>query len=132
MVKSTGLKRKTMEAYLTTSSTYTKFKQTRHRFPRLKVQSYRLNEIWSTDLADMQSLSTGNRNTRYLLVPVDILSRFHRVQPMKDKYASTTRSAFAMVTTKIKPETVWTDDGREFLGSFKNFCEQEIAIYQTE
>ena len=36
------------------------------------------------------------------------------------------------MTTKIKPEKVWTDDGKEFLGSFKNFCEQkEIAIYQT-
>ena len=36
LVKSTGLKRKTVETYLTTSSIYTKFKQTRHRFPRLK------------------------------------------------------------------------------------------------
>ena len=121
LVKSTGLKRKTVETYLTTSSTYTKFKQTCHRFPRLNVQSYRLNEIWSIDLADMQSLSTENRNTRYLLVAVDTLSRFLRVQPLKDKYASTTRRAFALMKTKIKPEKVWTDDGKEFLGSFKNF-----------
>ena len=80
----------------------------------------------------MQSLSTENRNTRYLLVAVDTLSRFLRVQLMKDKYASTTKRAFALMTTKIKPEKVWTDDGKEFLGSFKNFCEQkEKAIYQT-
>ena len=126
LVTSTGLKRKTVENYLTTSSTYTKFKQTRDRFPRLKVQSYRLNEIWSIDLADMQSLSTENRKTRYLLVAVDTLSRFLRTQPMKDKYASTTRRAFALMTIKIKPEKVWTDDGKEFLGSFKNFCEQKV------
>ena len=132
LVKSTGLKCKTVKTYLTTSSTYTKFKQTGHRFPRLKVQSYRLNEILSVDLADLQSLSTGIRNTRYLLVSVDTLSRFLRVQPMKDKYASTTRRAFVLMTTKIKPEKVWTDEGKEFLGSFRNFCEQkEITIYQT-
>ena len=80
----------------------------------------------------MQSLSTENRNTRYLLVAVDTLSRFLRVQPMRDKYASTTRRAFALMTTKIKPEKIWTDEGKEFLGSFKNFCEQkEITNYKT-
>ena len=119
LIKETGLKRQTVENYLTHNSTYTKFKQTRHRFPRLKVQSYRLNEIWSLDLADMQSLANDNRNTRYLLVAVDTLSRFLRVQPMKDKYASTTRRAFVTMISKTIPEKVWTDDGKEFLGSFK-------------
>ena len=132
LIKETGLKRQTVENYLTHNSTYTKFKQTRHRFLRLKVQSYRLNEIWSLDLADMQSLANDNRNTRYLLVAVDTLSRFLRVQPMKDKYASTTRRAFVTMISKTKPEKVWTDDGKEFLGSFKKLCEQkDIIIYQT-
>ena len=51
---------------------------------------------------------------------------------MKNKYATTTRRASATMTTKIKPEKVWTDDGKEFLGSFKQFCEQKNTIlYQT-
>ena len=132
LIKETGLKGKIVETYLKTNSTYTKFKQTRHRFPRLKVQSYRLKEIWCLDLADMQSLSADNRKTRYLLVAVDTLSRFLRVQPMKDKYATTTRRGFATMTTKIRPEKVWTDDGKDFLGSFKQFCEQKkIILYQN-
>ena len=132
LIKETGLKRKTVETYLKTNATYTKFKQTTHRFLRLKVQSYRLNEIWSLDLADMQSLAAENQNSRYLLIAVDTLSRFLRVQPMKNKYATTTRRAFATMTTKIRPEKVWTDGGKEFLGSFKQFCEQKnIILYQT-
>ena len=132
LIKETGLKRQTVENYLTHNSKYTKFKQTRHRFPRLKVQTYRLNEIWSLDLADMQSLANDNRNTRYLLVAVDTLSRFLRVQPVKDKYASTTRRAFVTMISKTKPEKVWTDDGKEFLCPFKKLCEQkDIIIYQT-
>ena len=79
LIKETVLKRQTVENYLTHNSTYTNFKQTRHSFSRLKVQSYRLNEIWSLDLSDMQSLANDNRNTRYLLVAVDTLSRFLRV-----------------------------------------------------
>ena len=68
LVKSTGLKCKTVGTHLTTNSTYTEFKQSRHCFPRLKLQSYRLNELWSIDLADMQSLSTENGNTRYIYI----------------------------------------------------------------
>ena len=80
----------------------------------------------------MQFLANDNRNTRYLLVTVDKLSRFLRVQPMKDKYASTTRRAFATMISKTKPKKVWTDDGKEFLGSFKTLCEQiDIIIYRT-
>ena len=44
-----------VDKFLNRSETYTNFKQTRNRFPRLKVQSLRLNEIWSVDLADMQN-----------------------------------------------------------------------------
>ena len=119
LLNETGLKRHSVGNYLTHNSTYTKFKQTRHRFPRLKIQSYQLNEIWSLDLADMQSLANDKRNTRYLLVTFDTLSRFLRVLTMKDKYASTTRRAFATMISKTKPEKVWTDVGKEFLGSFK-------------
>ena len=80
----------------------------------------------------MQSLANDNRNTRYLLVAVDTLSRFLRVQPMKDKYASKTRRAFVTMISKTKPEKVWTADGKEFLGSFKKLCKQkDIIIYQT-
>ena len=46
-----------LDNYFNYGETYTKFKQTKNRFPRLKVQSFRLNEIWSVDLADMQKLS---------------------------------------------------------------------------
>ena len=40
---------KNVDRYLNSSETYTKFKLTRKRFLRLKVVSYRLNEIWSVD-----------------------------------------------------------------------------------
>ena len=75
----------------------------------------------------MQSIASENKNVRYLLVAVDTLSRYLRVEPMKDKNASTTKKAFQRMlklgTKKISPERVWVDDGKEFLGAFKNFCE---------
>ena len=47
--------------------------------------SYRLNGIWSTDLADMQQLETENFGVRYLFVAVDTLSRFLWVTGLKSK-----------------------------------------------
>ena len=65
----------------------TKYKQTRRNFPRLRVLSYRLNKIWSIDLADLQSVQLFNNGGRYYLVAVDTLSRYLRFEAMKDKYA---------------------------------------------
>ena len=140
LAKTTGLPVSTVEKYLSTSSTYTKLKQTRRNFPRLKVLSYRLNEIWSIDLADMQSVESFNNGVRYLLVAVETLSRYLRVEPMKDKYATTTKQAFCRMIAKRKgfknsgiiPERLWADDGKEFLGAFAKYCQsKKIAIYQT-
>ena len=76
---------KHVNRYLNSSETYTKFKLTRKRFPRVKVISYRLNEVWSFDLADMQQLSRENLGVRYLFVAVDTLSRFLWVVGVKSK-----------------------------------------------
>ena len=58
LLRATKCSPKHVDRYLNSSETYTKFKLTRKRFPRLKVVSYRLNEIWSIDLADTQQLAT--------------------------------------------------------------------------
>ena len=49
LAKETGIRRSTVENYLATNSTFTKYKQARQHFLRLKVQSYRINETWSID-----------------------------------------------------------------------------------
>ena len=85
LLRGTKCSSKHVDRYLNSSETYTKFKLTRKRFPRLKVVSYRLNEVWSIDLADMQQLATQNSGVRYLFVAVDTLSRFLWVIGVKSK-----------------------------------------------
>ena len=134
LCKATGLSQKNVLEYLSTNSTYTKFHPSRSNFLRLKVQSYRINEIWSADLADMQNLSRENRGVRYLLVVVDTLSRVLHVEALKNKLADSCRQALNRIISRAKsrPEKIWTDDGKEFLGSFSKFCSQNnIVLYQT-
>ena len=141
-----------VDKYLASSETYTKFKQTRRSFIRLKVQSFRLNEIWSVDLADMQKLSRANDGVRYLFVAVDTLSRFLWAYPIKGKSAKSCADAvnsfitccqasrqqmqpkFCRGKAKVpaKPEKFWVDKGREFTGEFADYCrERSITIYST-
>ena len=87
------------DKYLASSETYTKFKQTRRRFIRLKVQSFQLNEVWSVDLADIQKLLRANDGVRYLFVAVDTLIRFLWVYPIKGKSAKSCADALNSICT---------------------------------
>ena len=132
--------------YLHASETYTKFKMAKKRFIRLKVISYRLNEIWSIDLADMQLLARDNSGIKYIFVAVDTLSRFLWASGMKSKtckecadvlkkiIASNSRRTGPKICTKpFSPEKLWADKGREFEGEFATFCrEKGIEIYSTQ
>ena len=146
---------KQVDNYLRKSETYSKFKQTKKKFVRLKVQTYRLNEIWSVDLADMQQLARQNSGVKFLFVAVDTLSRFLWVRTLIRKTAEACKNALREIITDIrnatpnmqpifcrktkgiagmppKPEKIWVDKGREFAGEFSSFCEQEaIELYST-
>ena len=94
LVKASGLSSKTVERFLETQNAYTKYRSYRRNFPRLKVIVNDLNEIWSLDLAYVDKLAKYNNNVKYLLVAVDCLSRFVRVQPLKTKFSKEVTEAF--------------------------------------
>ena len=81
----------------------------------------------------MDKLSDSNNGVKYLLVCVDVFSRFVRVQPMKSKYSTDAVVAFKkMLRKKSMPATVWVDQGTEFSGEFRKFCtDKNIKIFST-
>ena len=71
-------------------------------------------------------------NLKYLLVAVDCLSRYLRVEPLKTKYATETAQVFKKMIKHKQPEKVWVDDVTEFLGAFKALCtERGFHLYST-
>ena len=132
---------KQVDNYLRKSETYSKFKQTKKKFVRLKVQTYGLNQIWSVDLANMQQMARQNSGVKFHFVAVDTLSRFLWVRPLIRKTAEACKNALREFITDIrnatpnmqpifcretkgfagmpaKPEKYWVDKGREFTGEF--------------
>ena len=85
------------------------------------------------DLAFVDKLASQNNEVKYILVAVDIFSRFVSVQTMKTKYAKETLQAFRkMISRKNTPEKLWVDKGTEYGGTFKKFRkEKDIEVYST-
>ena len=59
----------------------------------------------------MGSLSSKNKNVRYLLCVVDV---YAWVKPFKDKIAKTVLNAFIEIVNEsnCKPNNLWVDKGR--------------------
>ena len=121
-----------VQSYLETKPSFTKYRSIRLKFPRLKVFVKDINKIWSLDLAHVDKLAKYNRNIKYILVAVHCLSRYLRVEPLQTKYATETAEAFQEMIKIRQPEKVWVDDGKEFLGAFKQLCNKRgFHLYST-
>ena len=55
------------------------------KFNKRKVHSPFIDNIWGTDLADMQLISKFNKEFRFLLCVIDIYSKYAWVISLKDK-----------------------------------------------
>ena len=130
--KESGIDHNKVKKFLESKAAHTKYQPFRKNFPRLKVIAYRINEIWSLDLAYVDKLAKYNNGIKFLLVAVDVLSRYLRVEPLKTKEARECSIAFSKMIKNRKPEKVWTDKGTEFKGAFADLCKRRaIHLYTT-
>ena len=53
-----------------------------------------LDTIWTTDLAEMESLSSKNKNVEYMFCVIDVFSKYAWVKPSKDKNSKQVLNAF--------------------------------------
>ena len=67
------------------------------------------------DLADMQSHAKENDGYRYLLVCIDVFSKYVWVIPLKNKTGPALVTAFKeILESGRKPQKIQTDEGTEF------------------
>ena len=86
-----------------------------NRFPRRKVFSKKVDQIWTADLMDMQRFASVNKGYKYILVVLDVFSRFAWARPLKNKTGKETAAALQDIFSQGRiPEKMWTDKGKEF------------------
>ena len=62
---------------------YTLHKPRRRRFPTLPTKVFSNNEQFVMDLVDIQTLAKYNKGYKYLLIVIDVFSKYAWVEPLK-------------------------------------------------
>ena len=126
--------RKQIKQWLMEQDAYTLHKPIQRRFRRNRVLVGGIDELWQMDLADMQSMQKFNDGYRYLLVCIDVFSKYAWVIPLKNKTGPSLVEAFKVILASgRKPEKIMTDQGTEFFNRhFQALMkEKDIVLYNT-
>lgn len=103
------------------------------KFKRRRVFVFNINDIWSADLKDMQSLAKHNNGYKYLLNVIDLFSKYAYSIPLKTKTSKEIIEAFEKLFDSKHPNRLWTDQGSEFINNnFKKFlADRNIILYHV-
>ena len=55
------------------------------KFKRRKVYARFKDNIWAADLSEMESLSSKNKNVKYLLYVIDVFTKYAWIKTLKEK-----------------------------------------------
>jgi hypothetical protein len=77
-----------VEKFLQKYDAYTLHKPRRRTFPRNRVIPAGLDTDWQADLIEMGPFKKQNKNFRYILTCIDVLSKFAWAIPLKSKHSS--------------------------------------------
>ena len=101
--------------WLEQNDNYTLQKPVRRQMKRAKVLVSEPYEQFDADIADFSSISAQNDNYRYLLVVIDIFTRYLWVEKLKTKNGKDVLNAFKAIFTRgYLPKKLRTDSGSEF------------------
>ena len=107
----------------------------RYKFKRNRVISQGIDFLWDVDLADVSNLTKENDGTRYLLIAIDVFSRFLWIQPLKSKqHGPLVEGLRKIFASGRRPREIRSDKGSEFRNRWvKEFFKTEsIHHYFTQ
>lgn len=114
---------------------HTLHKMVRYRFPRRPYKVFSPYELWEADLADFRALKTYNNQYSYLLVVIDVLSKYAWVEPLLNKTSKSVADGIERILVRNNdrdPLHFQTDKGKEFLGrEVQQLLKKRNIIYRT-
>ena len=105
------------------------------KFTKRRVFVKGVDEIWAADLVEMQRFSDWNKGIKYLLMVIDVISKFGWIEPLQNKKGETVAAAFEKIFKfGRQPRLLWTDKGKEFYNKNVNqlLSRKNIKLYSTE
>jgi transposase InsO family protein len=121
--------------WLESQDAYSLHRPLRRKFPRLHYNVTNIDDVWEGDLIELRNLKSYNDGYSYILVIIDVLSKFVWVEPLHDKTGACVTKAFQRVLAKSKgrvPVYLQTDKGKEFIGHpLRKFLEENDIRFRV-
>lgn len=128
-----AITRKIVYDWLDGQSTHTLHRRPRKSFRRNVTLVNAIDEQWQIDLMDVSNIEKENKGFNFILVAIDILSKFVWCAPLKSKNATDTTNGFSKILKDAKPRkplSVQSDFGTEFVNkTFQAFLKKEKIHY---
>lgn len=108
--------------------------QARRNYPRRRVYIKGYDDLWQSDLIDMQNYAKENNGFNYILIVIDCFSKFVWAVKLKQKTAQEVTTAMERIFKQGRVcKNLQSDGGKEFFN--KNFnrlmIKYKINHYQT-
>ena len=109
-------------------------KPIRRKLQKRLVVSKNVDDIWAADLVEMQSFSKSNKGYKYILMVIDVFSKFGWAVPLKTKTGLAVEDALRKIFKKNEPAMLWTDKGKEFCNKHvaRLLIKHNVKLYSTE
>lgn len=124
--------RKNIYKWLKAQDPYTLHKPVHRKFPRIHYRVETIDQVWESDLIDLSSLKNNNDGYTFLLVVIDVLSKYAWIEPLKDKTCTNVTKALKNILARSNnriPLVYQTDRGSEYIGhTMQNFL-KSVNIY---
>ena len=108
-------------------------KPVRKNFPKRYVFVRNVDDIWGADLVDMRALAKQNGNFKYILMVIDVFSKYGWAVPIKFKTGEAVKIALESILKEATPKKIWADQGNEFYNEKvqKLLKRDNIHLYST-
>lgn len=126
--------KKVVERWLEKQKAYVFHKDRRLKFKRSSYNVGNIDDLWQTDLIDLQKFSWHNKGYRYIVAVIDCFSKFAWCVPIKKKTSDEIIRAFRLIFAKTarRPVNLQSDKGREFTNkNFRDFLDQHSINFFT-
>ena len=118
LLRATRIPHSRVIEWLEGQDAYNSHKLVRKRFARRFYNTRNMDDTWELDLADLRSIKIYNDDVSYLLIVIDILSKFVWVEALVDKTGKNVANGFERVLKRSGgrlPVCVQSDARKEFI-----------------
>ena len=103
---------KTLKTWLSSQEAYSTFKQPNLKFDKPRLVVYGKNQQWDVDTVNLKYYAKWNSDYKFILVCVDIFTRFVITRPLESLLGESVKEAFTDIFKyNQKPKKIRSDRG---------------------